>query len=160
MNTSIFGVKQDVQFMRQALRQAQKASECDEVPIGAVIVNDKGEVIARGYNQVEKQHTQTAHAEMLAIAKAGKKMQDWRLEDCWIYVTLEPCAMCMVLIRLSRMKGVVFGADSPLFGYRLDKMLQLPVYKKDTFHVIKGVLKDEAAYLLKSFFKKKRKKGE
>ncbi len=158
MKASIFGKKKDIYFMQEALKQAQKAAEKDEVPIGAVIVNKNGQIIARGYNQVEKKHTQTAHAEMTAITKAGKKMDDWRLENCWIYITLEPCAMCMVLIRLSRMKGVVFGADSPLFGYRLDKMLQLPVYKKDTFIVITGVLSNEAAILLKKFFKKKRKK--
>lgn len=159
MKASIFGQKKDIYFMQQALKQAEKAAASDEVPIGAVIVNKDGDIIARGYNKVETQHTQTAHAEMLAIAKAGKKLNDWRLEDCWVYVTLEPCAMCMVLIRLSRMKGVVFGADSPLFGYRLDKMLQLPVYKKDTFITVKGVLADEAASLLKQFFKKKRKKS-
>ena len=160
MKASIFGTKKDIYFMKQALQQAQKAMDLDEVPIGAVIVNKEGKIISRAYNQVEKKHSQTAHAEMLAIAKAGKKLKDWRLEDCWIYVTLEPCAMCMVLIRLSRMKGVVFGADSPLFGYRLDKMLQLPVYKKDTFIIVKGVLPNEAATLLKQFFKKKRKKRE
>jgi len=160
MKASIFGPKKDIYFMRQALKQAQKAFASDEVPIGAVIVDKKGKIIARGYNQVEKKHAQTAHAEMLAITKAGKKLQDWRLEDCWIYVTLEPCAMCMVLIRLSRMKGVVFGANSPLIGYHLDKMLQLPVYKKDTFITVKGVLSDEAVTLLKRFFKKKREKGE
>lgn len=160
MKESSFGQDKDQYFMHEALKQAHKAFETDEVPIGAVIVNNNGTIIARAYNQVEKKHTQTAHAEMLAIAKAGNKISDWRLERCWLYVTLEPCAMCMVLIRLSRMKGVVFGAQSPLFGYHLDKMISLPVYKKDVFVIIQGVRATQTTMLLKKFFQQKRKKGE
>lgn len=117
---SIFGHEKDLFFMSQALLQAQKALDKDEVPVGAVVVNADGVIIARGMNCTEAHHTQHAHAESLAIAKAGKKMRDWRLEGCWIYVTLEPCAMCMHLILLSRLAGVVFGASSPLFGFHLD----------------------------------------
>jgi len=142
--------------MRQALAQAHRAFERDEVPIGAVVVNKDGAIIARGYNQVEVQDTQSAHAELLAINKAGKKRGDWRLNDCWLYVTLEPCSMCMNLIYLSRFAGVVFGAASPLFGYRLDNTQSDQVYKKVTICVVEGVGADESAQLLKNFFNKKR----
>jgi len=144
--------------MQQALVQANKALANNEVPIGALVVNKEGIVIARAYNQVEKKDTQSAHAEILAINKAGKKIGDWRLSDCWVYVTLEPCSMCMNLIYLSRMAGVIFGANSPLFGYRLDNRQSNQVYKKATVCVVEGVCADESARLLKRFFNKKRKK--
>lgn len=161
MEKSIFGKKKDAHFMRAAFKQAQKAFEQNEVPIGAVVVNKHGKIIGRGYNQVEKKHSQTAHAEIDAIKKATKKMGNWRLENCWLYVTLQPCSMCMGLIKLSRIAGVVFGAPSPLFGYHLDNGKGSRVYKNDTI-VIDGINHDEAAQLLKRFFKIKRedKKGE
>ena len=143
--------------MRQALTQACTAFEKDEVPIGAVIANKEGVVIARAYNQVEAKDTQSAHAELLAINKAGKKIGDWRLNECWLYVTLEPCSMCMNLIYLSRLAGVVFGANSPLFGYRLDNKQSDQVYKKAMVLVVEGVRVDESAQLLKRFFNQKRK---
>ena len=144
--------------MAQALKEARKAATKDEVPIGAVIVDSSGKIIARAHNQVESKDTQTAHAELRALAKAGKKMGDWRLLDCWLYVTLEPCAMCMQAIKLHRLAGVVYGADSPLFGYQLDKNQIDSVYKYDALKVIAGVGKKEAGQLLKQFFKNKRKK--
>ena len=160
MNTeqmgSPFGTKKDHFFMRQALTQARKAFACNEVPIGAVIINKEGVVIARAYNQVEAKDTQSAHAELLAINKAGKKIGDWRLNECWLYVTLEPCSMCMNLIYLSRLSGVVFGTNSPLFGYRLDNKQSNRVYKKATVSVVEGVCADESAQLLKRFFNQKR----
>ncbi len=154
---SPFGDAQDIQYMRKALAQAQSALKYDEVPIGAVVVAPSGEIIARAYNKVEKKHTQSAHAEVLALAKAGKKLKNWRLEGCWLYVTLEPCAACMHLIMMSRAAGIVFGAPSPLFGFHLDNDRILRVYKKDTVHIIAGVCAQESADMLQQFFKKKRR---
>ncbi len=154
--SSPFGPKKDIIFMRQALTQARKASAKNEVPIGAVIVSPDGRVIARAHNQVESKDTQSAHAELLVINRAGKKIGDWRLNNCWLYVTLEPCSMCMNLIYLSRLAGVVFGANSPLFGYRLDNKQSNQVYKKITVSVVEGVCADESAQLLKRFFNQKR----
>lgn len=112
-------VSEDSQYstMKAAISEALKALAKEEVPIGAVIVNKDGHIIARAHNLTEHKHTQAAHAEMLAIEKAGKKIGDWRLEGCWLYVTLEPCAMCYNLAVLSRLDGIVYGAESPLFGY-------------------------------------------
>lgn len=161
MQSSIFGVERDVWFMQQALKEAHKAYAKDEVPIGAVIVNADGDIIARGYNRVEKEHSQSAHAEVCAINKAGKKIGDWRLHDCSIFVTLEPCKMCIGLIMLSRIKGLVYGAASPLFGFHLDNMDTIQVYKRDALAIIDGVEKDNSQALLKLFFQQKRnKKGE
>ncbi|MEX0940500.1 MAG: nucleoside deaminase [Candidatus Babeliales bacterium] len=146
----------DYYFMNQALIQAQKAFKEDEVPVGAIVVDIEGKIIGRGYNQVEKKHQQLAHAEVNAIAQACKKRGDWRLDGCWLYVTLEPCMMCMGLIRLSRLQGVVFGTKSKLFGYQLDKEGQISLYNKD-IEIKEGILAQEAADILKQFFKQKRK---
>lgn len=143
--------------MQKALDQAAKAFAADEVPIGAVVINSAGEIIGRGYNQVEKQKCQTAHAEVIALEKACKKMGDWRLENCTMFVTLEPCIMCMGLIQLSRISTLVFGARSPLFGYHLDNYMESQLYKKGIITIKEGVLQDQAAELLKRFFKQKRK---
>ena len=156
--SSPFGVDQDRHFMQQALRQANKASLKNEVPVGAVIVNAQGSIIAQAYNAVEARHTQHAHAESLALVKATKKLKNWRLEGCWVYVTLEPCSMCLHFILLSRCAGIVFGALSPLFGYHLDNAKSFRVYKKDAFCVMQGVCEQEAGNMLKTFFQKKRKK--
>src|SRR5581483_8639148 len=156
MMETCFGREKDLFFMKEALTEAHKAYEMDEVPVGAVVVDHGGVIIARGHNRVEQDCTQRSHAESLAIERAGQFLGDWRLEGCWIYVTLEPCAMCINLIKLSRLAGVVYGAPSPLFGFQLDKTAQFSVYKRDAFSIIEGVCSDESAELLKSFFKKKR----
>lgn len=155
--SSPFGKEQDVWYMTRALAHAQKAASQDEVPIGAIVVDKHGQIIGRGYNCVEKLHTQAAHAEVRAISQAGKKINDWRLDECWLYVTLQPCAMCLNLIKLSRCAGVVYGAESPLFGYHLDNMVQVSLYHRDTLAIIPGVKAENAALLLKQFFKQKRK---
>jgi tRNA(adenine34) deaminase len=147
-------------YMDAALAQAKKAFLANEVPIGAVVIDTQGTIIGRGYNQVEKKQQQAAHAEVLAIQKANKVFNNWRLNHCWLYVTVEPCRMCMGLIRLSRMAGVIYGIDSPLFGYSLDRESEFPVYKENVVKVIKGLRAQEAADLLKQFFKQKRKKNE
>jgi tRNA(adenine34) deaminase len=160
MLETVFGAEKDQFFMREALMEAQCASAIDEVPIGAILVNSEGEIVGRGYNSVERDCTQRSHAECIAIEQASKKLRDWRLSGHWLYVTLEPCTMCMGLIKLSRLDGIVYGAASPLFGFRLDNQEDLWVYKKDAFSVIEGVEKEASAALLKNFFHKKRKKDE
>ncbi len=156
---SPFGQDRDIYYMHKALAQARKAYTKGEVPVGAVVISPKGVIMAYGHNYVETKKSQVAHAEMQAIEKAGKKQGDWRLEGCWLYVTLEPCAMCMNLIKMSRLEGVVFGARSPLFGYDLDKNASIQLYKGDAFTIIGDVGGKEAAVLLKTFFQERRKKG-
>lgn len=160
MQSSIFGVEKDVWFMKQALKEANKAYAKNEVPVGAILVNSKGAIIARGFNLVEKKHSQSAHAEICTIEKAGKKIGDWRLNNCWLYVTLEPCNMCLNLIILSRIQGLVYGASSPLFGFRLDNTNNIWVYKRSVLTIVRNVEKINAGALLKLFFQKKRKKSE
>ncbi len=145
-------------YMQKALALARRAFAADEVPIGALIVDRSGAIIARAFNLPECKMTQTAHAELLALAKAGKKIGDWRLEGCWLYVTLEPCAMCMNAIILSRVEGIVFGAESPLFGYqKVDKHTPSWLYKRDNLAIIGGICEEESRTLLQDFFKQKRK---
>ncbi len=156
---SIFGKSKDIFFMQEALAQAKLAYEIDEVPIGAIVVNSEGDIIARAYNSVERDCTQRSHAESLAIEYAAKSLGDWRLDGCWLYVTLEPCSMCMGLIKLSRLAGVVYGACSPLFGFSLDNEQDLCLYKKGIVAIVEGIGGGEAAELLKKFFHKKRKKS-
>lgn len=149
----------DIQCMRKALAQAKRAYDNDEVPIGSIVLDGDGVVVGRGHNAVEQKKVQTAHAEVIAITKACKKRGDWRLDDCTLYVTLEPCSMCMGLIRLSRIKRVVFGAESTLFGYRLDNYRVNRLYKDDVCDIREGVLHDESLEILKRFFKEKRKEA-
>ena len=146
-------------YMRKALAQARVAFKNGEVPIGAIVVDKDGNVLSRAYNKIEKQKCQAAHAEVIAIEKACKKIGGWRLDDCWMYVTLEPCLMCLGLIQLSRMKGIVFGVTSSLFGFGYGKTQSLPMYKKDLV-ITDGVLKNDCCEILKEFFQiaRKRKK--
>jgi tRNA(adenine34) deaminase len=156
MDATIFGLTKDIIFMQAALAEAQKAAALGEVPIGAVVVNEYGEIVATGHNRVESTHTQSAHAEICALAAAGEAKKDWRLAWHWIYVTLEPCSMCMGLIKLSRLAGVVYATKSPLFGYGLDNYALSSVYKDDAFVVISGIEKEQAQIQLQQFFKKNR----
>ncbi len=144
-----------LKYMQSALRLARKAYACDEVPVGAIVVGPDGTILGRGYNQVEKRGVQTGHAELIAITQAAKKRGDWRLDGCILYVTLEPCIMCMGLIRLSRFEAIIYGASSPLFGYRLDNEALSSVYKRDMI-VEGGVCASESRQLMKQFFNKKR----
>lgn len=150
----LFDRPDDVFFMQQALKQAEKAAAHDEVPIGAVLVDAHGMVVARAYNQTIKRSSPFAHAETLAIAKAARKIGDWRLEGYTLYVTVEPCALCMHVIVISRIKRVVYGAPSPLFGFSLDKYCTFDLYKRPI--MVSGVEADKAHHLMKQFFKKKR----
>lgn len=145
-------------YMGKALRQAKVGFRKGEVPVGAVVVGKDGRVLSRAHNQIEEKGCQTAHAEVMAINKACRKVGGWRLDDCWLYVTLEPCLMCFGLIKLSRMNGVVFGAKSSLFGIGFGRETDVPFfYKKDLF-IQGGVREDECCDVLKEFFKLARKK--
>jgi len=143
--------------MRAALQEAQKAYKEDEVPIGAVIVY-RERIIGRGHNQVEGLQDPTAHAEILAIGAAAGFLHSWRLEGATIYVTIEPCPMCMGAIILSRLDRLVFGAPDPRFG-ACGSVVNIPEdYRLNhKIEVTSGVLRDECSWLLSSFFQKLRK---
>jgi tRNA(adenine34) deaminase len=143
-------------YMYAALQEAQKAFDDDEVPVGAVVVH-KNRIIGRGYNQVEKLKDATAHAEMIAITSASNNLQNWRLNECAIYVTLEPCIMCTGALLSSRINELFFAASDMKFG-ACGSIHNLAENSK-TNHTIKvysGVLSKESEELLKSFFNKKR----
>lgn len=145
-------------FMFLALEQAKKAQKKDEVPIGAVIVYN-GKVISRAFNLMEKKQMATAHAEILAINKACKKLKSWRLLDCELYVTLEPCPMCAGAIANARIKKVYFGAYEPKSGSAESKYKILS--DSGLNHSVEyqgGLLEDECAKILKDYFRKKREK--
>ena len=142
--------------MMHALRQADKAFACDEVPIGAVIIDKDGKIIARAYNQIEKKRSQQAHAELIALAQATKKIQRWRCNDLTIYVTLQPCVMCMGALILSRIGRIVYAANSPLFGCKLDNHDWFGIYK-DSLPVIELQEHVASVTLLKKFFIKQRR---
>jgi tRNA(adenine34) deaminase len=142
-------------FMRQALFQAQKAIVAGEVPVGAVVTNREGLVIARAYNQTSKRKSPLGHAEILAITKAARKQHDWRLDGYTLYVTLEPCALCMQLILMSRISRLVYGAHSPIYGFSLDKYCTFDLYKKP-LAITSEVEAGSARQYLRQFFKQKR----
>ncbi|MCI9040245.1 tRNA adenosine(34) deaminase TadA [Dubosiella newyorkensis] len=147
----------EIDWMKKAILQAKVAMKKNEVPIGCVIVKD-GKIIARAHNLRESQQIATKHAELIAIERACKKLKTWRLEDCDLYVTLEPCPMCAGAIILSRIRSVTFGAYDPKGGCAGSCA--------DLFHVKGfnhypevhgGILEEECAQLLKDFFRQKRK---
>jgi len=146
----------DEEYMCKALEHARQAAAENEVPIGAIVVDQHGQIIGAGYNQVEGCKTQTAHAEMRALYDAAQKLGDWRLENCTLYVTLEPCTMCSGAARLSRLEGVIYGTESNLFGCHLDRDSFVPLYSKGTPFLRGGVCQQECAEILKAFFKKRR----
>ena len=136
--------------MKQALFEAQKAYEAEEVPVGAVVVIDN-KIIARAHNLAERLNDVTAHAEMQAITSAAHFLNGKYLSDCCLYVTLEPCVMCMGAIYWSQLSKIVFGAEDKKRGYQ---QAQLEAHPKAT--VYGGVMAEEAAELLHDFFRKKR----
>lgn len=150
--------KNDEKYMKEAIRQAKKAAELDEVPIGCVIVyQDK--IISRGYNKRNTQGSTLAHAELLAIQKASRKLGDWRLEDCTMYITLEPCPMCAGAIVQARIPRVVIGAMNPKAGCA-GSILNLLEEKRFNHQVEteRGVLEDACRTLMKDFFRELRKR--
>src|SRR5215467_8289577 len=146
-------------FMREALRQAQKAYAADEVPIGAVVMRE-GKVIARAFNQVELLKDATAHAEMLAVTAAEEAVGDWRLTDCTLYVTKEPCPMCAGAIVHVRLARVVFGANDPKAGAAGSalNLLQFPTLNHRC-DITAGVREPECRALLQTFFAEQRNKS-
>ena len=146
----------DEKFMAEALKEAEKSANFDEVPVGAVIVKD-GKIIARGHNLRERSNDPTAHAEIMAIRKACKKLKSWRLEGCTIYVTIEPCSMCAGTILWTRMQRVVYGANDPKGGalgssYNLFEVKNI----NHKVEITRGVLENRCAGLMTSFFRNKR----
>ncbi len=145
-------------YMKQAIKLAEKAAELGEVPIGCVI-EYQGKVIGRGYNRRTTDKSTLAHAEIIAIKKACKKMGDWRLEDCTMYVTLEPCQMCAGAIVQARVKKVVIGCMNPKAGCAgsILNVLQMDAFNHQV-EIERGVLEDECSKMLPSFFKRLRQK--
>ncbi|HEX9614264.1 MAG TPA: tRNA adenosine(34) deaminase TadA [Bacteroidota bacterium] len=138
--------------MKQALREAEKAYEQGEVPVGAVVVRE-GKIIGRGYNQIELLQDPTAHAEMIALTAAANHLKSRRLEQCTLYVTLEPCPMCAGAVVLSRIPTLVFGASDPKAG-ACGTLMNIPEDKRLNHnpHIIAGVCDRESEELLKGFF--------
>lgn len=146
----------DEKFMKEAIKQAKKAYAIGEVPIGCVIVHE-GKIIGRGYNRRTIDKNTLAHAELMAIRKASKKMDDWRLEECTMYVTLEPCQMCSGAIVQSRMTRVVVGCMNPKAGCAgsILNLLQMEEFNHQV-ELETGVLEEECSQMMKSFFKELR----
>ena len=148
----------DEKYMKEAIRQAEKAWKIEEVPIGCVIVYE-GKIIGRGYNRRTTDKNPLAHAEMAAIKKASKKLGDWRLEDCTLYVTLEPCQMCSGAIVQARVKRVVIGCMNPKAGCAgsILNLLQVDRFNHQV-EITSGVLEEECSQMMKGFFKELREK--
>lgn len=149
---------EDEKYMKEAIRQAKKAWKLEEVPIGCVIVHE-GRIIGRGYNRRTTDGNPLAHAELIAIKKASKRLGDWRLEDCILYVTLEPCQMCSGAIIQARMKRVVVGCMNPKAGCAgsIFNLLQVPKFNHQA-ELTTGVLEEECSLMMKEFFKELRMK--
>lgn len=147
----------ETKFMKTALRLAKKAAAADEVPVGAVIVRD-GRIIATGYNRKEKTGNALKHAEMIAIERAIKKVGDWRLNDCEMYVTLEPCAMCAGAMVNSRIGRLYFGAYDPKGGC-CGSLYDIPSDARlnHRFEATGGIMEEECGRVLSEFFRKKRR---
>lgn len=151
-------MNQNEKYMKQAVKQAIKAKDIDEVPIGCIIVYE-GKVIARAYNRRNIDKNTLSHAEMIAIKKASKKLGDWRLDGCEMYVTLEPCQMCAGAIVQSRIKKVYIGCMNPKAGCAgsILNLLQVAKFNHQT-EIEKGILEEECSSLITTFFKELREK--
>ena len=144
-------------FMKEALKEAKKAYLKEEIPVGAVIVKD-GKIISRAHNLKESKCSSISHAEILAIQKANKKLNAWRLENCEMYITLEPCMMCMGAIINARIKKIYIGTLDPKTG-ACESVINIAEYKfNHEVDIEVGILKNECEYILKDFFKMLRKK--
>ncbi|MBR5598038.1 MAG: tRNA adenosine(34) deaminase TadA [Lachnospiraceae bacterium] len=149
-------MEQHIKYMKEALKQAKKAYALGEVPIGCVIVYDD-QIIARGYNRRNTDKNTLAHAEITAINRASKKIGDWRLEGCTLYVTLEPCQMCSGAIVQSRITNVVMGCMNPKAGCggSILNILEMPEFNHQV-NVTRGVMEEECSQILQEFFKELR----
>lgn len=147
-------------YMKAALKQAQKAYALGEVPIGCVIVHE-GKIIGRGYNRRNTDKNTLAHAEITAINKASKKIGDWRLEECTLYVTLEPCQMCAGAIVQARITEVVMGCMNPKAGCggSILNILEMPQFNHQV-KVVRGVLEEDCSQMLKVFFTELRERNK
>ena len=144
-------------YMLLALESAKNAYDTEEVPVGGLIVyQDK--IIAQNYNKKRIEKDSTAHAEMLLIKEASQVLNNWRLTDCTMYITLEPCPMCAGAIIQSRLSKLVFGAKNPIYG-SFGSVISLQNYFPDAkkLEIVSGILETETAYLMKSFFRNKKK---
>ena len=150
--------KQDIKYMKEAVKQAKKAYALGEVPIGCVIVYED-KIIGRGYNRRTIDKKTLAHAELQAIRKASRKMNDWRLEDCTLYVTLEPCQMCSGAIVQARIRRVVVGCMNPKAGCAgsIMNLLQVPQFNHQV-ELTTGIMGEECSRMMKTFFKELRQK--
>jgi len=153
-------IRDDEQGMRAALREACASEAADEVPVGCVIVHE-GIVIGRGHNQVESLQDATAHAEVLAIGAASNALHSWRLNECTMYVTLEPCSMCAGAIVLARVGRLVYGAPDPKAGAcgSVLNVIREPRLNHRV-EIASGVLAEESGALLRQFFARKRREAE
>src|SRR5215510_9763806 len=152
MDEPIIDLQSDHYFMGEALRQAARAYAAEEVPIGAVVVRE-GRIISRAYNQTELLKDATAHAEMLALTAAEEAVGDWRLTDCDLYVTKEPCAMCAGALVHTRVRRVIFGCTDPVAGAAgtVINLLQMPGFNHRC-DITSGILQDECRAILQDFF--------
>ncbi|MGM9969265.1 MAG: tRNA adenosine(34) deaminase TadA [Anaeroplasma sp.] len=148
----------DEYYMSLAIKEALKSKEINEVPVGCIIVKED-KIISRGHNKRETLHSSLAHAEILAIKKACNKMNDWRLEGCTMYITLEPCVMCSGAIIQSRIPNVVYGARDYRFGTHVSKINLFDVKFNHYVNIYGGILEKECSDLLTSFFSDLRKKS-
>jgi len=150
----------DEHFMRRCLQEAERALAEDEVPIGAIVVH-QGRIVGRGHNQRERLHDPTAHAEMLAITAAAAHLGDWRLKGCTVYVTLEPCLMCIGAMVLARIDRLVFGAYDPKAG-ACGSVYDIPADGRlnHRFEVTGGVLEPRCREILQDFFRRQRQAGK
>lgn len=150
-------MKNDIWFMNLALAQAEHAYKLDEVPVGAIVVDSAGKVIASKHNEKEKNHNPLGHCECLAIGEACKQIKNWRLTDCTLYVTLEPCLMCMGAISQARLKRVVFGAyDKKGGALSLGQTVNKDKRLNHQFEIMGGVEHYKCSQILSRFFKEKR----
>jgi tRNA(adenine34) deaminase len=148
-------MKDDEFFMRQALAEAQKSLKKKEVPVGAVLVFEK-EIVSRAHNEPIVKSDPTAHAEIVVIRKASSKRKNYRLSGCDLYVTLEPCAMCLGAAVHARIRKLVFGAIDPKSG-AVESVMKFPLERMNhRVEIVGGVLADECSQILRDFFKKKR----
>ena len=149
----------DVTFMHQAIKLAKKGRELNEVPVGA-IVTFKGEIVGKGYNQCIQNQDPTAHAEIIAMRAAAKHIGNYRLNECNLYVTLEPCLMCFGACVHARISKLIYGADDLKIGAVKPNLEQTNSTKLNhKFEIVSGILKEECAEILSSFFKEKRLKN-
>lgn len=152
-----FSISDHLWFMSMALEQAEQAYKSQEVPVGAILVSPEGEILSRQFNLKETQFNPTAHAEILALEEGAKKLQNWRLNDCVLYVTLEPCPMCLTAMVQSRVNLCVFGAydakgGALSLGYHLHQDKRL----NHQFSIIGGIKHFECSRLLSQFFRERR----